>query len=210
MLFIPVKRIDTIHFVLGKKKFSPYPFPCPLLPFCFRQRLAYQSGSHTPAGAGFWNTPCFFFPRKPPPSYFDFRWSWAASCPPIGTRHSANTLFIVLCVTVGIAPQTLFYCLCVQLPLFPFYEQWKICRVLFRGTSSPALCQYVRLHSRYIFLTGTFKRITHARSMMCFPTISQRLLGQVRTSYRCIKPVLTSQIEILEYCSFTTKHRISQ
>ena len=27
---------------------------------------------------------------------------------------------------------------------------------------------------------------------------------------RCIKPVLTSQIEILEYCFFTTKHRISQ
>lgn len=69
-----------------------------------------------------------------------------------------STLFKVLCVTVGIAPQTLFYCLCVQLPLFPFYEQWKICRVLFRGTSSPALYQYVRLHSRYVFLTTHFHK----------------------------------------------------
>ena len=110
----------------------------------------------------------FLLPKKTASLIFDFRWSWAASCPPIGTRQSANTLFIVLCVTVGIAPQTLFYCLCVQLPLFPFYEQWKICRVLFRGTSSPALCQYVRLHS------DTFS----------FQTLSQRLvMSEPRYAY---------------------------
>ena len=136
----------------------------------------------------------FLLPKKTASLIFDFRWSWAASCPPIGTRQSANTLFIVLCVTVGIAPQTLFYCLCVQLPLFPFYEQWKICRVLFRGTSSPAVYQYVRLHSRYVFLTTHFHKDYSCEGQWCaFPTISQRLLGQVRTSYRCIKPVFTSQ-----------------
>ena len=121
----------------------------------------------------------FLLPKKTASLIFDFRWSWAASCPPIGTRQSANTLFIVLCVTVGIAPQTLFYCLCVQLPLFPFYEQWKICRVLFRGTSSPALCQYVRLHSRYVFLTTHFHKDYSCEGQWCaFPRFRKGYWGK--------------------------------
>ena len=81
---------------------------------------------------------------------------------------------------------TLFYCLCVQLPLFSFYEQWEVCRVLFRGTSSPALYQYVRLHSRYSFQAGTFTRITHAEAHGAIPFTKVTSASQV--PHRCINP----------------------
>ena len=131
--------------------------------------------------------------------------------PARGPRQSANTLFKVLCVTVGIAPRTLFYCLCVQLPLFSFYEQWKICRVLFRGTSSPALCQYVRLHSEYVFLTTHFHKDYSCLCQCCTQThdFAKATRGEVGTSYRCIKPVLTSQnVRIRNILTIPYKHQI--
>ena len=44
-------RIDRC----SRKRFFLRPSRSPSLPFCFRQRLAYRSGAHTPAGAVFRN-----------------------------------------------------------------------------------------------------------------------------------------------------------
>ena len=49
--FSSSNRIDRC----SRKRFFLRPSRSPSLPFCFRQRLAYRSGAHTPAGAVFRN-----------------------------------------------------------------------------------------------------------------------------------------------------------
>ena len=53
-------------------------------------------------------------------------------------------------------------------------RQFRFCRLLCRGSSSPEDLQYSDYYQkvdrdRYVLLTDTFKRITHAGSMMRFP-----------------------------------------
>ena len=53
-------------------------------------------------------------------------------------------------------------------------RQFRFCRLLCRGSSSPENLQYSGYYQkmdrdRYVLLTDTFKRITHAGSMMRFP-----------------------------------------
>jgi len=61
----------------------------------------------------------------------------------------------------------------VQPYLFP--RQLRFCRLLGRGSSSPARftvwpATFGRwIGTWYVLLTRTFKRITHTGSMMCFP-----------------------------------------
>lgn len=100
----------------------------------------------------------FLLPKQNRLPYIEFSLKQSRLLP----AHQDSTLgkytfYSLMCDCWDCSPNT-FCCLCVQLPLFPFYEQWKICRVLFRGTSSPALYQYVRLHSRYVFLTAHFQK----------------------------------------------------
>jgi len=74
----------------------------------------------------------------------------------------------------GIAPYTFFNLLMCAALIYWDLRQFRFCRLLCRGSSSPENLQYSGYYQkmdrdRYVLLTDTFKRITHAGSMMRFP-----------------------------------------
>lgn len=74
----------------------------------------------------------------------------------------------------GIAPYTFFNLLMCAALFYWDLRQFRFCRLLCRGSSSPEDLQYSGYYqkvdrNRYVLFTGTFKRITNTGSMMRFP-----------------------------------------
>lgn len=122
----------------------------------------------------------------------------AASCQlPSGNSTLGNTLFSVLCVTFwGSLPNTFLLLMCAALFISIYGSQGSVdpfsrVRRLSGSFYSMSGCIQKVDSDRYVLLTSTFTRITHAGSMMCFSN-SQRLLRQAHTSHRCIKPKAAS------------------
>jgi len=68
-----------------------------------------------------------------------------------------------------------------------FLRQLRFCRLFVEYSISPAICQYVRLHSTIRLLTMCFQKITYTKVNDTFFQFT-RLLRQAYVSYRCIKP----------------------
>ena len=73
----------------------------------------------------------------------------------------------------GIAPYTFFNLLMCAALFYGDLRQFRFCRLLCRGSSSPEDLQYSGYYqkvdrNRYVLFTGTFKRITNTGSMMRF------------------------------------------
>lgn len=122
----------------------------------------------------------------------------AASCQlPSEDSTLGNTLFSVLCVTfVGSLPNTFLLLMCAALFISVYGSQGSVGpfgRVRRLSGSFYSMSGYIQKvdGDRYVLLTSTFTKITHAGSMMCFSN-SQRLLRQAHTSHRCIKPKAAS------------------
>lgn len=148
---------------------------------------ASLSAGHRLADAGPWNMFCFCVPFRPPVCLFlcksifrfaeffcSFVKAKAASCSsPPETQQSAIHFFCLLVCAVQESLPTLFSCLCVQ-PCCFVSTAVRVCRRLCRGRGSPGDLQhpgcYQRVdRDRYVLLTDTFTKITHAGSVMRFP-----------------------------------------
>ena len=68
-----------------------------------------------------------------------------------------------------------------------FLRQLRFCRLFVEYSISPAICQYVRLHSTIRLPTMCFQKITYTKVNDTFFQFT-RLLRQAHVSYRCIKP----------------------
>ena len=131
-------------------------------------------------------------------SIYSSRSSKAASCQlQSETRHSANTLFNVLCVTgLGSLPTLFLICLCVQPRFIEIYGSSGSVGVFVEGAALQEIYSILAtirrwVGTRCVLLTQAFKRITHMGSMVCFP-IRKRLLRQAYTPHRGIRPKMAS------------------